>query len=106
MTPIAQRKCVPSGVAVPGRNTGFVSPSSSSRKHHCPRQQSRDARIKVTLAGLFADRPKTYDLRLATVLPGLASIKEGYSIMAGFVGMSDLLIGLGVDSVSSDLLPC
>jgi hypothetical protein len=26
MTPIAQRKCAPSGVAVPGRNTGFVSP--------------------------------------------------------------------------------
>jgi hypothetical protein len=49
-------------VAVPGRNTGFVSPSSSSRKHHCPRQQSRDARIKVPLAGLFAARPKTYDL--------------------------------------------
>jgi hypothetical protein len=42
--------------------TGFVSPPSSSRKHHCPRQQSRDARIKVPLAGLFAARPKTYDL--------------------------------------------
>jgi hypothetical protein len=72
MTPIAQRKCVPSGVAVPGRNTGFVSPSSSSRKHHWPRQQSRDVRIQVPLAGLFAARPKTYDLRAPSPLSGSA----------------------------------
>ena len=58
MTPIAQRKCAPSGVAVPGRNTGFVSPSSSA-KTSLPETQSLDARIKVPLAGLFAAGPKT-----------------------------------------------
>jgi hypothetical protein len=71
--PDCSAKIVPSGVAVPGRNTGFVSPSSSSRrKHHWPRQQSRDVRIKVPLAGLFAARPKTYDLRAPSPLSGSA----------------------------------
>jgi hypothetical protein len=62
MTPIAQRKCAPSRVAVPGRNTGFVSPSSSA-KTSLPETAESGCANKVPLAGLFAAGPKTYESR-------------------------------------------
>jgi len=64
----------------------ILSPSSSSRKHHCPRQQSEDARIKAPLAGLFAARPKTYEFRLPTFLTGIASFQDAYLISGWFMG--------------------
>jgi hypothetical protein len=56
------------------------------RKHHCPRQQSRDARIKVPLAGLFAAGPKTYEFRLPTFLTWIASFQDPYLISRWFMG--------------------
>jgi len=57
MTPIAQRKCAPSGVAIPGRTTGFVSPSSSA-KTSLPETAESGCANKGTPRRAVRSRPK------------------------------------------------